>query len=151
MATQASASGVEIERAVGGHANAATVNKKITEVWSGLLADPKSKAQVAAMLGCPADALDPDEPPFKAQKGRSGLTGMEILIIAVTAFAAGAAKGAGSKIGKKVGEKIGDDIGKGLVRLWDKLMRGLVSPRGSKTLGAAKKSTTATKPARPKK
>lgn len=106
------------------------LNQLIASTWDQLLKKPEQRRAIAALLGCPPEALQPDQIPFHARVQSSGLTGGEILIAVASGFVLAFAKDVGGQLGKSAAQR--------LRSLWVDFMQKKVSPPGSGNLGQAK-------------
>ena len=110
-----------------GNADADELDAAIAKAWRDALSDPDERAKIARLL---AEALDPEQPPFKAETGSSGMTGAEILILLAGAFAVAFAKDMAGAAGKNSAQA--------LRKLWNNHIAPRVSPPGGGQLGKPK-------------
>jgi hypothetical protein len=113
-----------------GTADEVRLDELIGKAWSVVLSDPQKQAEIAAALNVKETELDPERPPFRAEITGAGLTGGEVLIAAVAAFAIGFAKDMGGAAGKEAAKR--------LRQVWTDYMCDEVSPPGSGRLGRSK-------------
>jgi hypothetical protein len=117
-----------------GTADEARLEKSIGEAWKAALNDPQKKAEIANLLKLKESELDPERPPFRAEITGSGLTGGEVIIAVVVAFA----MGFGTQFATDMGGAAGKEAARRLRQLWTDYMRDEVSPPGSGKLGPPK-------------
>jgi len=100
-------------------------NLRIAKVWKELI--ESEGGEIARTLGIPQTVLDPGEAPYRAEPGKSGVTGVELVVVFGGAAAIGFVKELGAAAGKGVAKK--------LEEVWTKHMERRVNDPKDRLLG----------------
>jgi hypothetical protein len=114
---------VVAEHVTGSVSNPEDLDKKIAEAWAALIAKPTKKAEIAKALGVNEENLRPEDSPFHAATGQSGVVLTTILILLAKGFLGGVGAGAGKASFEY------------MQSLWKEVASPLEDPR-TQTLGA---------------
>jgi hypothetical protein len=106
-----------------GTAEPGRLQRELGAVWTEAKDDPVLRAEMAAILGVPPEALDGiGDPPMAVEAPRSGATGGEVVVIVLTWWATEVLLGAAKELMK--------DAVKTKVRaLWDQVLLPRLSRR----------------------